>query len=63
MYYDCAPNGIPGEMDPEGVPLSCPEQKLEAGQPCGEITNLGCCDGDQNVWFCEDDVLFSQICE
>ncbi|MBK8262391.1 MAG: hypothetical protein IPK80_13780 [Nannocystis sp.] len=65
MYYDCGPNGIPGEMDPEGeAPLNCPEnQKLEEGQPCGPITNLGCCDPNGDVWFCEDAMLLTQICE
>ena len=39
--------------DPDGMfDLDCPDQTLEVGAECGDVTGVGCCDADGNVWFC-----------
>lgn len=41
--------------DPKGEwARACPEHPLAIGDPCGEITGVGCCDSDGNVWYCAD---------
>jgi hypothetical protein len=34
--------------------IECPEG-LEEDAECGELTGVGCCDADGNVWFCWDE--------
>ncbi|PRP96083.1 hypothetical protein [Enhygromyxa salina] len=50
-YYACGGNG----EDPDGVhPSSCPANLVE-GEPCGELSGEGCCDGNGDNWYCGTD--------
>lgn len=46
--YTCGGEG----EDPEQMfARECPEGLVE-GEACGDLTGVGCCDADGNVWFC-----------
>jgi len=63
QFYDCSPFGEPGVEDPMGLdPLACPDQKLAVGEPCVDVKELGCCDADQNLWYCDNGSLVFQMC-
>jgi hypothetical protein len=61
--YTCGGQG----EDPDGIhPLECPAD-LVAGDPCGTVMGVGCCDAEGNVWYCADDgsgtqMLFTETC-
>ncbi len=62
--YVCGGDG----EDPDGMfAQACPDQALEVGAACGDISGVGCCDGDGNVWFCGssggDQVLALDECD
>jgi hypothetical protein len=47
--YICGGEG----EDPQGVyPLACPPAVLE-GDPCGDVTDFGCCDPLGDLYFCD----------
>jgi hypothetical protein len=46
--------GGEGEDPSDRYPIECPEG-LEEGAECGELTGVGCCDAEGNVWFCWDE--------
>ncbi len=62
-YYDCEGNGgVPGAEDPMMlVPYACPDQPLEVEGKCGDVDNLGCCDAEGNLWYC-DETLVTEMC-
>ena len=50
-WYAC---GFEGE-DPSGVaPRACTATYM-AGDPCPNALLLGCCDGEDRLWYCADD--------
>lgn len=57
--YICGGNGA----DPSNAnPLACPDG-LRAGAACGDVTGVGCCDADGNLWYCTaDDTLYKETC-
>ncbi|RMG94409.1 MAG: hypothetical protein D6705_16355 [Deltaproteobacteria bacterium] len=67
------PTGVPDPMegyvcggsgeDPNGTyPLACPDG-LEVGGPCGDVTGVGCCDANGDLWYCTNTgQLFMQDC-
>ena len=53
--YYCGGSG----EDPGGTPIACPDGLVE-GDPCGEVTGAGCCDGNGDNWYCGDDGMGNQ---
>src|SRR5687768_13931391 len=51
-----APDGRLGERPGRIDPIAPPEGPLEPGEPCGELTWRGMCDGEVAFW-CEDGVV------
>lgn len=49
-YYQC---GFDGESPTSTFPRMCPEGLVE-GAACGQIGGEGCCDAENDVWFCGD---------
>jgi hypothetical protein len=64
MYYACeAAGGTPGLEDPLMMAdYACPDIELNAGDPCGDIDNLGCCDAVGDNWYCDNGTLFLEEC-
>lgn len=67
------PGGVCGWADPEGFacggddvePFGRPREcgpEVVAGAPCGDLDALGCCDCNQNVFWCEDGVVATAAC-
>jgi hypothetical protein len=41
--------------DPNGMtPIGCPPGLVD-GDPCGNVTGVGCCDANGDNWYCGDD--------
>ncbi len=57
--YVCGGQG----EDPSGTyPYACPDG-LMAGGPCGNVTGVGCCDADGNLWYCTGTgQIYQQTC-
>lgn len=57
-YYACAPEGAPGEADPDGTfPIDCPDTLPVEGDKCdenGPVTGQGCCLPDGTNYFCDN---------
>ncbi|MBL9104598.1 MAG: hypothetical protein JNL82_26875 [Myxococcales bacterium] len=56
-YYACAPNGVPGLEDPDGIdPISCADGLVE-GDKCsdvdGPVSSIGCCTPEGVLFFCD----------
>jgi len=49
------------DLEPAGRPSTCGPEVI-AGEPCGDLDNLGCCDCNQNAFWCEDGVIASATC-
>jgi hypothetical protein len=46
----------PLECDAIGTPLV-------EGELCGDITGVGCCDANGDLWYCGFDLLVHEPCE
>ncbi len=57
-YYACAPDGVPGAVDPNATnPIDCPDPLPAEGDKCdemGPITGQGCCLPDGSNYYCDN---------
>lgn len=44
--YACGPS-----VDDSAFPIDCPATLVE-GEPCGSVTSVGCCDEQDDNWYC-----------
>lgn len=60
-YYDCQTDGA---SDPSGAnPIDCTEGGGQGtGQPCGDVSYYGCCEGQQ-LLFCNEGELYTIDCQ
>ena len=57
--YVCGGSG----EDPDGdIDMACPAE-ISEGEACGTVVGEGCCDADDNVWYCSTNLtLIKETC-
>lgn len=59
QYYACdIYGGLPGEPDPGGTPIDCPDRLPAPGDPCDEnspVNGIGCCLPNGDNYYCSAD--------